>query len=172
MRLRAAVLLAAVSLLANAGGLRAQVPGPEVHPGDRIRLMMQADLGMGESDWQYGLLHELSEDSLVVEGDDMAGRLPLNAVRRLEVARGERTYTALGAVLGVGTGVGIGALLSGYDSVADREELIIGAVGGGIVGALIGNQVRSDRWISVSLSSRLEVSVQPGNGYQLVLNLN
>jgi hypothetical protein len=102
----------------------------------------------------------------------MTGRLPRSAIRKLEVARGKRTYTALGAVLGVGTGVGIGALLSGYDSVADREELIIGAAGGGVVGALIGSQVRSDRWIGVSLSSRLGVSIQAETGYRLVLNLN
>jgi hypothetical protein len=56
MRLRGTVLVAGMSLLVSAGGLRAQVTSPELQPGDRIRLTMQTDLGMAKPDWQYGRL--------------------------------------------------------------------------------------------------------------------
>lgn len=152
MRLHGAMLLACLSLLVNSGLLVAQVTTSDLERGDRVRLMTQAQRGMAAPEWEYLGFHEVHGDSLVMEGDGAVRHLPLTSIRRLKVARGKRSHTALGAVLGTGAGAGIGALLSGYDSVADREELIIAVVGGGVLGALIGSQVRSDRWVDVSLT--------------------
>lgn len=162
MKCQGVVFLSCAALLVNVttGRLTAQVTPPDLEPGEQVRYVTRADERMSKTDWRYVRFRELHADSIAVGAVAGIEHLALSAIRRLEVARGERTYTALGTVLGVGAGVAIGALLSGYDSVADRGELLVGVVGGGAVGALVGSHVRSDRWIEVALSRHLGVSLE------------
>ncbi|MCH7511680.1 MAG: hypothetical protein IIB19_04860 [Chloroflexi bacterium] len=126
-------------------------------------------------------------DSLIMESNGNALALSLNSVTKLEVGRGQKSYTVEGAIIGLLVG-GVAGALIGYASYGECESRgllacwpgpefaalvggLVGGLGGGAVGALIGSSVKTDRWKEVPLS-QLRVSVGPQRDGRLGLGLS
>jgi|GEM_PF-4732418 len=127
------LIIACLAVLAPAA-LDAQ---PTVRPGARVRLLVpSADTLM------YGTVVALDSASLLLAPtpDSESLRVPLAALERLEVSRGRKPSTLLGAAVGavVGAGAGLGAALL----LTDPEdcEFVCGAVqvGSAVIGGTLG----------------------------------
>ena len=118
-------------------------------------------------------------DSLIMESNGNALALPLDSVTKLEVSQGQKSYTVDGAIIGLLVG-GVAGAAIGYASYQKCESqgeffsciadfgpaygalggaLVIG-LGGGVVGALIGRLIKTERWAEVP-PVRLRVSRGP-----------
>ena len=119
--------------------------------GQRVRVTA-SNLDHGRLEAQFAAL----EGSTLVVTADSTVRIPLAAVTRLEVWRGQRSHPVLGAALGFVTGALAGLAVAGAAAQGeDQEELAIfpaiGAAGGLVIGTGIGFAVRTDRWDAVPL---------------------
>jgi hypothetical protein len=116
--------------------------------GDRVRLLVPGHL----------------VDAWILAGGDSAGLLltrgardtlivPLDIVRRFEVSRGTRSAAPQGAGVGAILGAIVGAWVAGRQGPGDvlLRGAGIGIAAGVGAGALIGTQVRTDRWQVVPL---------------------
>ncbi len=104
-------------------------------------------------------------------------------IRQLEVARGLRSRTVEGAAIGAlaGATVLLGALIA--DRGVCDEDLggceaygtfaVIGAASGTLLGALIGSQVKTDRWERIPQPQRamLRIGPTPGKGVAVSLSI-
>ena len=104
-------------------------------------------------------------------------------IRQLEVGRGLRSKTVEGAAIGALTGASVllGALIA--DRGVCDEDLggckaygtvaVVGAISGTLLGALIGSQVKTDRWKRVPQRQRatLRFGPTPGKGVAVSLSI-
>ena len=142
--------------------IAAQEPLP-LEPGVRVRVTA---LDCGLSGRATGF-RALRADTLVLETTEC----PLDSVTRLEVSRGQKSHAMLGAVIGASAGV-FGAvayckggncglrILSGPENDLTSVLVITFGVVGIIVGAKVGNAIKTDLWEEVPLE-RLQVSLVP-----------
>jgi hypothetical protein len=148
-----------------------------VRPGERVRITVSRWSHSGGGRY-VGTLVASTPDRLVVEteGDTLA--LPLDSWTRLEVVQGQKSHTAMGALIGSLIGGTAGAVI-GYASWEENEEcpecwnwgpevpsmggFVIGLLGGALVGAIVGDEIKTDRWKEVPVD-RLQVRVDPLRG--------
>ncbi len=126
-----------------------------------------------------GELISSTADSIVLraEGSDSLLTFPPKAVARIEMSRGRHGHPWRGAGIGFGAGAvaGVFTALVGYRDyncyMEDQDLTWLSAtilgLGGGLlgagIGALIGADVRADRWEEVSLDQlRLQPVAAPG----------
>jgi len=170
-------------LLAPFSTVSAQEPLP-IEPGQRVRVTA-AGLGMNK---QAATFHSLDGGILTVTTDSTL-QCPLSDVTRLDVHQGRHGHPWRGAGIGFGAGVVAGvftALLvcqgqqgqDCYDESTDMTWLIaeISGASGGLVGAgigaLIGANVKTDRWEEVPLDElRVHSLVTPDGRFGLGVSL-
>ena len=144
---------------------------PWVTPGAKVRVTAPT-LGL---DAQVGRVRETRGDTLVLETDVMRGghlradtvHVAMATVTRLDVRTGGRGHWLEGAGIGLALGLAIGAASDDGSSRAYAPSAP--AMGGGllgILGAVIGGSIKSDRWSEMPLDRvqpRL-VALQDGVG--------
>jgi len=179
----ASVTAAAVLALVPGLAASAQERDRALDPGTRIRLTIpcaspspsMAPAGPGTCRIE-GSLARMSGDTVALTTAGSPSRHALNAVRRLEVSRGRRSYWLVGAGAGllVGGGVTYAVLHTGgstalcdrsanQDAIGSGECLALtagGALVGAGLGALVGSLIRTERWERVPLD-RLRVGLGP-----------
>jgi len=147
-----------------------------VTPGAKVRVTAPT-LGLSE---QVGRVQETRGDTLVVLTDVMRGghlradtvHVAMATVTKLDVRTGGRGHWLEGAGIGLALGLAIGAASDDGSSRAYAPSAP--AMGGGllgILGAVIGGSIKSDRWSEVPLDRvrpRL-VALQDGVGVGVVL---
>ena len=131
-----------------------------VAPGVRVRLVTDSIRVVGN------LMRRVEDSITILDARSHATHvLSLNAVRVFEISRGKRRRTGRGALIGLvsGAGAGIvstlvlcrsGCTSSGGDWTGFIAVVLTGAgaVAGVGVGALIGSQIRSERWDRAAVS--------------------
>jgi hypothetical protein len=144
-------------------GLAMAVPALSQEPapltvGSRVRVKAEA----ANPHWLVGRLLALPDDSVRLHvADSGAGvALPLATLASFEVSRGRQRQTGRGAWMGAATGALLGLILGaatyeecqscigpdpGTGGSAILGAVIMGAFGVG-VGALIGGNIRAERW--------------------------
>ena len=166
--------LLAMSLVVAPLTTIASQESPVLKRGDRVRVRAPSVSG-GPF---IGTLVALETDSLVVQGGTSTRRLALASIAHLDISRGRRSHTVMGAGIGflVGAGVGTVWILSSYggggdcDPVGPCIALACAFLGGGgaVVGAVTGALIRTERWAEVPLG-HLRLSLTPGTGRALTL---
>jgi hypothetical protein len=151
----------AIGLLLLPLSAAAQDPPPPLESGDRVRITAPA-LGVNQ---QVGVLHAARHDSLIVVTDSTVA-YPLWAVSRIDVYRGRKSASGIGAIVGGALGTTIGVLggvfvanICGIDGGSDcPDPLVVGTAGGILLGAMgallgagVGSLFRSDRWEEASI---------------------
>ncbi len=147
--------------------------------GDRVRLAAPSVgpkrvVGQVLATREEGLRLRL-EDGREVE-------VPLADIRHLEVARGRRSKTVEGAAIGALTGaVVLVAALIADRGVCDEDlggckaygtVAVMGAIPGTLLGALIGSQVKTDRWKRVPQHQRATLCIGPTPGKGVAVSLS
>ena len=175
--MRLCCALPAITLLALALTLGASTEAtaqdtPPVAVGQRVRVSTESGAT------HVGLVTALSSGALELQDEEGSQRfsVPLASVTRLDVSRGLKSNTGKGAGVGFLAGAVTGVLI-GF-SLGDDPPLFsddpfpfsaevkaavgffLGGGGGAIIGALIGKDIHSDRWVEVPLD-RLRVSFAP-----------
>jgi hypothetical protein len=146
-----------------------------INPGDRVRVTAPSVLGGPFA----GTVLTRDPDSLVVQGGTETRRLPLASITRLDLSRGRKSHTLLGAGVGFLVGAGVGGALFASDPYSCDEVhsacIVLGAVAlgaaGALVGAVTGALVRTERWAEVPLE-RLRLSLIPDGGRALTLRVS
>ncbi len=180
---RHATMLVAILAFVPLASATAQVP---VRKGARVRVTRppicpptDTICMRGPPPQSVGTFWAWEADSLIMESNGNALALPLNSVTKLEVSQGQKSHTVEGAIIGLLVG-GVAGAAIGYASYQKCEPqgeffscildfgpeqsalggaLVIG-LGGGVVGALIGRSIKTDRWAEVPLD-RVRVSLGP-----------
>ncbi len=167
----------------------------QVRPGERVRVTRPPicapyTICVGGPPLQsVGTFWAWEGDSLIMESNGNALALPLNSVTKLEVGRGQKSYTVEGALMGLLVG-GVAGAVIGYASyeecvpkgrgwscedVGPEVAALVGGIAGGLggllVGATIGRSSKTDRWREVPLD-RLRVSVVPQRDGRFGLGLS
>jgi hypothetical protein len=151
-----------------------------VAPGVRVRLSTDSIRLVGN------LVRRVEDSITILDARSHAAHvLSLNSVRVFEISRGRTRRTGRGAWIGLLSGAGAGLVSTVVlcrngcaSSGGDFSGLIAlaltgaGAVGGAGVGALIGSQIRSERWDRAAVSGiRVGLiptwSRQPGVGLRI-----
>lgn len=144
--------------------------------GERVRLALREQ----PDRWLIGTVIGQSGDSLRLDerGSRTMLAVPTARLAALQVSRGRRSHTALGALIGFGAGAAFGILATaatpaintdvrGYALVAG----IFGGVGAG-AGALVGWAIQSERWEPLSPPRVSSRTVPTGAGRRPVLGLS
>ena len=151
VRLAPRLAILAFSLALAASAVEAKEPDP-VQVGDRVRVTVLAG-----SPPMTGRLLELDRETLGLRldaADDSgvaARRIPRATVATLELDRSHGN-AGTGALIGLAVGLTIGLILAGnHETLGDSDYYALSAVGGGLVygtlgGAIIGSQIREERW--------------------------
>jgi hypothetical protein len=168
--MRPVAVLTAFLALAPFTSVIAQEP-PPVQSGARVRVTAPR-LGMSK---QPATFQAIRGDTLVVLADSTL-HCPVEFVSELEVYRGRKSNSLLGAVIGAGAGL----VWATYRATEEcpgplcEEQIALGSMfcagGGAIIGSLIGLAIRTDRWEEVPLS-RLRVSLAPQRNGRLGFGL-
>jgi len=161
--MRAVVSVLSLSVLVPLTPLSAQAQ-PTIEPGTRVRITVP-DAGL---DMRTGTWLGVSEGAFDFVPDGQSsdtGKIQLASVTSLEVSGGHKSRWLPGLLLGFVGGAAVGAVL-GYN--ADIEDMAKehgaallaapGAVLGAGMGALIGSQIKSERWEEIPLD---RLRVQP-----------
>ncbi len=116
---------------------------------------------------------DVNQLTLNSEARDSSLVLPLASLTKLEVSRGQKSRADKGARIGLGTGVAAGVVTAlavcadnscdGYTGLAVLIFGAGGALGGVLIGAVIGSFIQTDRWETVPLD-RISVSLRPRGG--------
>ena len=166
-RLQPAALALALAALA-APPAAAQAP---VDPGARVRVDAPTVDG---TFWVVAA----TRDTLVLQRDSAgpAHRVPVAAIRRLDVSRGRRPPLArfgrglligagIGAAVGVVSGLASGDDPQGFLSLTAEEKAVAGGVlagvGGATIGGLVGVLGRGERWERVDTGPRVALVAPP-----------
>ncbi len=169
--IRIAALLS-LTFLVFQGSLGAQVL---VEPGQRVRVTAP-DLGIRN---QAGRFEGFRGDTLVVAVADSTMTLPVASVTRLELSRGRESLGGKGAIVGAVVGGAIGLTIGARRVSACEEEdptefltgdpgclfflvepVLLSTAGGALLGGIVGEIIKADRWEEVSLD-RVRVSLVP-----------
>lgn len=117
--------------------------------GTRVRITL------GRSTRYTGTLISLSADSLAVAGSPKdTFRISRQSLAQFEISRGRRPNTSRGALYGLVSGTVIGAGLGaihGFDTGDYVETGAAGAIGGVVLGTLLGAAIRTERWEAAEL---------------------
>lgn len=146
-----AVLLASAAIPC---GAQADSTRGVLVPGAKVRLGWSSpDAGQN-----VGRAIEVRSGGFLFQPDDGDGvdHVAFTSLSSLEVSTGSESNWAKGLFLGL-----IGGAVTGY-AIASRDHevydidprpfgAVLFGVGGGLVGAIIGTQVKSDRWVTVPL---------------------
>jgi protein involved in polysaccharide export with SLBB domain len=165
-----------LAIAAPVNSLIAQQDLP-VSPGDRVRVSVPDERAVG-------IVTSIRADSLVlnVESREAPLALAFASLTKLEVSRGQKAQTGQGALIGMGVGAAVGAILAvsicsdgnctestssdDQSGLALAAAVVLGvgavALGAGI-GALIGSNSKIERWETIPLS-RLRLSPAPSGG--------
>jgi hypothetical protein len=136
--------------------------GPVLPPEARVRVTTDAGRFVGK--W----LGRTADSLSILDSRDEPRGFASASVRGLEVSAGRKRRTGRGALIGVASGAAggiLGALGFCRGGCGDLSGLLvmafggIGAGGGLIVGAIVGSQIRSERWESVPVSVGLRLSL-------------
>ena len=133
-------------------------------PAPQARVRVTTDAGRFVGRWLGR-----TADSLSIAG---ARNEPMGfaaaSVRNLEISAGRKRRTGSGAVIGLATGL-VGGLVTAAvlcnDGCGDLHGFVLvvvaglGAGGGLLIGAIIGSQIRSERWEPVPLNVGLSLSL-------------
>lgn len=93
--------------------------------------------------------------------------LPRDMIAKLEVSDGKKGHALVGLLSGVALGAVLGAVEKvdqnciGEGCFTKGENIGYGALGGGVVGALVGALIKTDRWVEVP-RGRIRVEVKSG----------
>lgn len=188
--MNAATLPSLIILLPlTAASLRAQYP-PDIDPGTRIRFAHR----LGPTRIVDGICQGIRHDTvrIMTEPTGEIVPIPVRSLGRLEVYRGKRSNTLVGAVLGaVGGGLVLGAaaaatfeepepcsdwLCFDFGPQDAGEAFTWGFAGGAVLGAVVGSVVgaltKSDRWERVALSSLVVVPrVEPATRFGIAASV-
>ncbi len=180
--MRHVTVLVAILAFTPLASATAQVP---VGPGARVRVTghffcqpLNSNCMGGLPQRYVGTLVTWEADTLVVQSNGDTLSVPANLVTRLDVSRGRKTNTGMGAGIGFLVG-GVAGAVVGYGSYEEcvpqgflsclgavgPESLafagaLIGGFGGLVTGALIGSAIETDHWQEVQLD-RVRVSFGP-----------
>ncbi len=159
------VWLAAALVLTGSVDLFGQ-KAPLVAQGDRVRVT-------APNERVVGTFTVLKPDTLVVSVESRRLAIPFASVTSLEVSRGQKSKSGKGALIGLGAGAAAGvvtALVGCADNSCDDVTGLVvlifgagGALGGVLIGAVIGSFIQTDRWETVPLD-RIRVSLTPRGG--------
>lgn len=136
---------------------------PAFAPGTRARASL-----VGENGTVVGTVVSVDADFLtLVTENQRSVSLPRDDVAKLEISTGRKGHALWGALIGAGAGALIGLAEGADDCVGDEcytrgENVAYGALGAGMIGALVGALYRTDRWVTVpSTGIRVGVDVTP-----------
>ena len=171
-----------ISLIVAPLATIASQQSPPVKAGDRVRVMAPSVSGSPF----VGTFAAVEADSLVVHDSVDIWRLSLASVEQVDLSRGRKSHTLLGAGIGflVGGGVAVALLYTGgstslCDQSANQDAMnpgecigltALGGVAGAGLGAIIGGFIRTERWQGIPLE-RVRVSLTPQAGRRLGLAL-
>lgn len=126
-----------------------------------------------------GSVTALSADALGLSAGDSTVSLSLRQISRIEVHRGQKAHTGVGALVGLLVGAVTGGVVGyrqceeGFVDVGLCTAAGIG-IGGGVgagLGALTGSAIKADHWEEVPLD-RLRVGVGPHrDGFGIVASI-
>jgi len=127
-------------------------------PGARVRVTSAKPPGEA----RVGMYQGLQGGLLELEANSTRFSYPLNEITRLELSRGHKP-SIVGGVVGFVLGAGMGGF--GLGCLANRDDygvvcagqndtkFWVGAVGGGVLGGLLGAWLfREDRWVPIDLA--------------------
>ncbi len=177
--MRHVTMLVAILAFVPLASATAQVP---IRPGARVRVtrppICRANtICVGRAPRQrVGTFLAWRSDTIVVQSNGDTLSVPVDLVTRLDVVRGQKSNTIEGAIIGLLVGGVAGAAMvyaSDQECESPRGEFFsctvdISPLGGalsvgltgGVVGALIGLEIQTDRWQEVQLH-RLRVNLAP-----------
>jgi hypothetical protein len=149
--------IAIVFVLFAVPAAAANDPSPELREGSRVRVTRSALRGDARPERFVGALVRLEETDIVVQLDGEAIRIPLDSIETLELRAAHKRRTLLGAAVGAGAGLALGALLVASLCEADSEcgnavtgvAIVTGT--GALLGAAVGAAFHSDEWRAVPL---------------------
>lgn len=171
-----------VGLFCSLVASRASAQVPAVDSGSRIRVSLNSSKHV----WQQGTVVALVSDTLrfVPERRTDTIAVPIGGIRRLELRR--RRSAAGGALIGGDIGMLLGAttmlaiaaagncLSFDWSSTASvhcpaEGTTLAVTFGAAAVGAIVGSQVRGERWVRVRMS-RMHASLAP-RGIRVAIDL-
>ena len=173
---RSSILIALAVVVSSGSSVVAQTP-VRLESGARVRLVAPA-IPVGE---QIVRIEGTANDTLVFrsEGYPVTRSLALSEISSVDVSLGQRRRTARGALMGLGTGVLVGAVV-GYmtfepcegfcmfePTTAGGNAAWVG-LGGGLLGLVAGTTVgfltKSERWQRVHTRTTVGISPAAGGG--------
>ena len=174
--MRALTLLTILALAFLAEAIAQEQPQP-LQPGQRVRVahsclavrdQQTRQTELSDCQTTKGSVAALSADTLGLSAGDSTVSLPLRRISRIEVYRGQKAHTGVGALVGLL----VGAVTGGVVGYRQCEEWFVDmglctvagvGIGGGVglgLGALTGSAIKTDHWEDVPLD-RLRVGVGP-----------
>jgi hypothetical protein len=175
--LRSALLVMILATVARSGVV-AQVGGP-VQPGQRVRVSR-----IEHTPAIIGEIGAIVADTLIVRhpgglGGTATTAIPLSSIARLQASRGQRSKWATGLLVGLGVGVGGGAVVGAATCHGDlllttgdcavMGAALFGAIGA-VSGTVVGLLVKTERWETVPLD-RVSPRVSWGPNGRLAFGL-
>ena len=140
--------------------------------GERVRVSTESGAT------HVGLLSATTSGALEVQGEGGSQRFSVASVTRLDVSRGQKSHTLLGAGIGFAAGALVAVVHCSRDAggfsdvgmcdLADDDltlwvACVLGAIGG-LAGGIAGDLIKTERWEEIPLE-RLRVSLAPqGDG--------
>ena len=159
--LRAGLLLVTLTVLAACSSTQTQTG---LSLGDRVRITPSDPA----EERLVGSYEDGRDESLVVVGEGDTITVPISGIATLERQEGTRGRAGPGAFIGL---VGVGALgvvvaqdcaTGSSDDLEDVCKVFVigaGAIGGALLGAIVGSFIRTENWVVVPL-----VEVAPSGG--------
>lgn len=143
--LRSLALISAVAVAALLG-----TPASAQTPSVLYQRVRVTTANAGREVRHVGVATSLAADTLVVAGEGLARAVPVGAIHRLEISRGRRGRSLLGALVGAGIGLGVGLSTVGRDDAGVGVVVVPLSTGfyAGL-GALVGLAFRTERWEAV-----------------------
>ncbi len=164
-----------VSLILGSALRGAAAQQPATAPGSRIRVTHHcqlADAGAARCDllrsgsrWRHtGTLVGVQSDTLLLRlpARQADVRLPLMAIRRVEVPIGKKSAWGTGAKIGLLAGAVVGAAVGnavgsnsdpGFAALHAIAGIILGAPAGLIAGGITGAFLKTDRWVTQPITA-------------------
>ena len=174
MSTRSTILIALAFVVSSGSGLAAQSL-PRLESGARARLVTPTL----PAEQQIVQIEATTNDTVVFRSENypVTRSLALSEISAVDVSVGHRRETARGAMIGLGTGIALGAI-AGYASYEPCEGFCIlgpetrgqsaawGGIAGGVLGLVAGTTIgfltRSEKWQRVH--TRTTVGVSPARG--------
>lgn len=128
---------------------------------DRIRISFDLE----SEQYFSGTYIDFKKDNLYILFNNRSAAIPLQSIKKIEVARGKRSVIKKGAIIGAIAG-GISLALIAFISVSGQQErllapepgeaffggLVLGSLSGAGAGALVGSQIKSYYWEAIYLA--------------------